>query len=114
LAISFPKDPLSWDDWIANVDSLQFGATQTERIKKALEYLKTTLGENYLRKIQSSRRMMTYRFWGLLTNFAPWTRIELAALATDLKCLEGSAHLDRLLKSFQDKDEYEHAWRAFL
>lgn len=109
MAISFPKDPLSWNDWAANVDSLQLSSRDKQQVKTAIGYLSDVLGQNFLRKIQSSRQTMTHQFWGLLVNFAPWTRLELAALARDLKSLENSEHLDALLKSFREEKEYPHA-----
>jgi hypothetical protein len=104
---TLPKDVFNWDEHQSHVDMLdELNRLEKDEARRAFDYLKRTLGEDFLRRIQATGKY--HPLMGYVINFAPWTRKYLTRLAASIRALETSPNIANVLRQLEEADRFLH------
>ncbi len=91
-------DYVNWDRYEQQVELIKLTDTERARARWSLQYLRTLLGEDFLKT--AFRKGHPLLSWFL--NAAPRARLSLIGLAEALKALEGADNFDGLVARLKD------------
>jgi hypothetical protein len=106
----FAVDPLDWEDHASRVKYIE-GLSEFEKKHAAdsIRYLSTTLGDSFLRRLSSKEgEGLPHPLLALLLNVVAWTRQELIRLAENIRTLEQSPNLKKLLSGLEQPELFAH------
>jgi hypothetical protein len=89
------EDRWDWDKYIQRWDQSELSDADRERTNDALRYLRSTLGEGYLRRADRQRNPML--FW-YFTDWSDGARLSMIRFAEALRALEASTGYKAILK----------------
>src|SRR5918912_4213107 len=89
------EDRWNWDKYIQRWDQSELGGSEKKRTNDSLRYLRSTLGEGYLRRADRRRNPML--FWHF-TDWSNGARLSMIRFAEALKALEASKDFKAILK----------------
>lgn len=89
------EDRWSWDKYIQRWNQSELGDADRQRTNDALRYLRSVLGEHYLRRADRQRNPML--FW-YFTDWSDGARLSMIRLSEALQALEGSTGYKAILK----------------
>jgi hypothetical protein len=90
-----PEDYVDWDKYVEQCDRIELRDRDRQRCKDSIRYLRTVLGEGYLRRAQAQRNPTILR---LLLNSAPAARLTLIRFAEALTALEDAPNFKAVLR----------------
>jgi hypothetical protein len=98
------EDYYDWDKLIQHSQILEgFTPFEKEKCKRAFQFLKEELGEEFLKVAFSEGHPICY----YITNLAPWTRKWIIWFAEALEELKNQENYSSLLKRIKDKTKFE-------
>jgi len=89
------EDRWDWDKYIQRWNKSELGDADRRRTNDSLRYLRSTLGNGYLRRADRERNPML--FW-YFTNWSDGARLSMIRFAEALRALEGSIGYKAILK----------------
>lgn len=89
------EDHWSWDKYIQRWELSELNEADRQHTNDSLRYLRSVLGEGYLRRADRQRNPML--FW-YFTDWSDGARLSMIRFAEALKALEGSTGYDAILK----------------
>lgn len=89
------EDRWNWDKYIQRWNQSELGDADQRRTNDALRYLRSTLGDGYLRRADRERNPML--FW-YFTNWSDGARLSMIRFAEALRALKGSIGYKAILK----------------
>jgi hypothetical protein len=87
-----PNDYVSWDRYVQQTDKIKLTATDRQRVRDALKYFRSLMGEDFIQRILNS----PHPFLSMITNAAPRERISLAEVAEQLQRFANVDNFDSL------------------
>jgi len=89
------EDYERWEPYVLQCDEIDgLSDEQKGRAKQALEYLRSVLGENFVRQASRTRHPLIYLF----LQATAWARVKLTGLAQALEALQGADNFRKILK----------------
>lgn len=92
------EDRWSWDKYIQQVDLIQLSDLDRQKVKDALSYLRSILGEGFLRRAEEERNPIYLWFF---VNVAPPARLALIRFVDALTALEGTRNFQSAVRDIK-------------
>lgn len=99
------EDRWSWDCYIRQCDLIQLTDTQRHEVKSSFEYLRSVLGEGFLRR--ADKQYNPLFFW-YFRNAAPMARLSMVRFADALRACEQAGNYNRILRRIKKPKNLEH------
>ncbi len=107
-ALSCLSEPKSWEDLVTECDAVEGLTTvQRHRTKNAFRVLKSVFGDEFIAKLYGGE--MGHPIMSTLFNRAPWTRLVLCEMASDVQRVSAVTNGKNLVRRLKDKKTYAEA-----
>lgn len=101
---------LEWNHHIESLEHMSgFQAEEKYEAKEALLYLQTVVGDDFLQKCSTETPFVArHPMLRWLANYAPSSRRSITRFADQLRILDGSPNLDKMLVRLHDVKQFDH------